>query len=470
MDCKQRFAFIEFNESSGAEEAIQSLDQSQFQSERMNVQPHKPSVRVVRGPPAYQVVGPSHGDRSGLPSGRDRRTQFRVLLFNLDDRASWQDLKDFGRNVGEVNFANVFLRGGRKTGVVEYFTFEAMKRALEELHGRRLYDRRVHIEEDSGQFEPLLPVDTRGDQETDNPTEYCNNDYRGGPPTPVIRQPFGGRSQPVLIQPPQQRGGYDVPPRGSYRSRSRSPPGGGYDYVDTRGSGGDRDYRRREYRDVEPRIAPASRDYRYSDNRGSPTARGRADRPRGGHDMEERSGGEFRESRHERGRNYGGGGGGNYDGGGYIEASRGGGTYGKEALARDGYKSGRGDRYDGDLGEVEYYDRRNQHPHSGSELCSSRMELEEGRGGRDRRVTPRVYEEEKPVRRRSGSRVEGSAERNWRGGKGTSRREGFRRGNDDSTKCGQQTHRSGPRVKEEEVAGGGRYDNQAEYSSRRGGG
>eukprot|EP00921_Rhytidocystis_pertsovi_P016368 GHVQ01025861.1.p2 GENE.GHVQ01025861.1~~GHVQ01025861.1.p2 ORF type:complete len:312 (+),score=38.74 GHVQ01025861.1:975-1910(+) len=131
---------------------MHAMDGRDFLGDRIVVQPHRPGLRGVRGPPSHQVVAPPPRDRGPAPTGRDQRTGFRVLVFNLDERVSWQDLKDFGRNAGDVNFANVFNYRGRKVGVIEYFSEETMQRALHELEDRRLYRTRVHMEADRGQL------------------------------------------------------------------------------------------------------------------------------------------------------------------------------------------------------------------------------------------------------------------------------------------------------------------------------
>jgi hypothetical protein len=48
------------------------------------------------------------------------RSELRMSVLGLDSRTSWQDLKDWARAAGNVNFANVFNKGGEKVGVVEY--------------------------------------------------------------------------------------------------------------------------------------------------------------------------------------------------------------------------------------------------------------------------------------------------------------------------------------------------------------
>lgn len=90
----------------------------------------------------------------GGPGGR--RTQHRVLISNLDASVQWQDLKDFGRKVGEVNYANVIFSGGKKYGVLEYCEEGSMEAAIRELDGARLRSSYVLIKKDRGDFEALV--------------------------------------------------------------------------------------------------------------------------------------------------------------------------------------------------------------------------------------------------------------------------------------------------------------------------
>ena len=69
------------------------------------------------GPPGGYGRGPPPGGRPG-PGPRDlRRSEYRVIVSNLPSSASWQDLKDYFRQAGDVIYTDVDRRGG---GVVEF--------------------------------------------------------------------------------------------------------------------------------------------------------------------------------------------------------------------------------------------------------------------------------------------------------------------------------------------------------------
>ncbi|ESS33299.1 RNA recognition motif-containing protein [Toxoplasma gondii VEG] len=102
-----------------------------------------------RGKSAGSVAGARRGGRGrgGQAAGPGgKRLPFRVVCHNLDPRVHWQDLKDFGREAGEVNFTNVLHnQEGVRIGIIEYCSQEDMETALHELDGKRLFDARVEV-------------------------------------------------------------------------------------------------------------------------------------------------------------------------------------------------------------------------------------------------------------------------------------------------------------------------------------
>ncbi|CAI5746196.1 unnamed protein product [Peronospora destructor] len=120
------FAFVDFEDSRDAEDAIRGRDGYEYDGARLRVEPANGGRR-----------------ESGQDSGRDstrgstryprniRGTgDFTVEVSNLPPRVSWQDLKDFMRKAGDVVFTEVDGRGG---GIVEYGNKRDMKYAVEKL-------------------------------------------------------------------------------------------------------------------------------------------------------------------------------------------------------------------------------------------------------------------------------------------------------------------------------------------------
>lgn len=75
---------------------------------------------------------------------RLRGTQYRVNVSNLPTSVSWQDLKDFLRDGGDVAHADVDRRGN---GVASFASHEDMERAIRKLDNTELSGDRVRIRE-----------------------------------------------------------------------------------------------------------------------------------------------------------------------------------------------------------------------------------------------------------------------------------------------------------------------------------
>ena len=82
-------------------------------------------------------------DRYGPPT----RTEYRLIVENLSSRVSWQDLKDYMRQSGEVTYADAHKQK-RNEGVVEFASYSDMKNALDKLDDTELNGRRIRLVED----------------------------------------------------------------------------------------------------------------------------------------------------------------------------------------------------------------------------------------------------------------------------------------------------------------------------------
>ncbi|KAL8274542.1 hypothetical protein Esti_001563 [Eimeria stiedai] len=150
------------NCSSG--EGVEEEEQQQHEQEQQQLQEDAQQQEVHQEQQEQEEGGEGSGTRSngdlngaalgGGPGGR--RTQYRVLISNLDTSVQWQDLKDFGRKAGEVNYANVISIRGKKYGVLEYCEEASMEAAIRDLDGARLRGTEVILKRDRGDFDALL--------------------------------------------------------------------------------------------------------------------------------------------------------------------------------------------------------------------------------------------------------------------------------------------------------------------------
>ncbi|ETN80480.1 hypothetical protein NECAME_09153 [Necator americanus] len=140
------FAFVEFEDSRDAEDAVRGRDGYDLDGSRIRVE-----FTRSRGPRGHGGGGRggSWGGRGGGYGGRggsgsyrgaaiSRRTNYRVIVEGLPASGSWQDLKDHMREAGEICYADVSRDG---TGAVEFARFDDMKYALKKLDDTKFRSR-----------------------------------------------------------------------------------------------------------------------------------------------------------------------------------------------------------------------------------------------------------------------------------------------------------------------------------------
>ncbi|KAG2461059.1 SRSF4 factor, partial [Polypterus senegalus] len=145
VDLKNGYGFVEFDDPRDADDAVYELNGKDLCGERV-------VVEHARGP---RRDGSYMSGRSGggyRRSGRDKygpptRTEYRLIVENLSTRCSWQDLKDYMRQAGEVTYADAH-KGRKNEGVIEFKSYSDMKRALEKLDGTEVNGRKIRLIED----------------------------------------------------------------------------------------------------------------------------------------------------------------------------------------------------------------------------------------------------------------------------------------------------------------------------------
>eukprot|EP00918_Siedleckia_nematoides_P073367 GHVU01160094.1.p1 GENE.GHVU01160094.1~~GHVU01160094.1.p1 ORF type:complete len:262 (-),score=26.01 GHVU01160094.1:334-1119(-) len=198
------FAFLEFNDSRDADDAIHEMNGYEMSGNRLRVE--KPFASRGRKGERQPFQGPA------------TKGGYRVTVTGLPHSGSWQDLKDHMRRAGECVYADVFKDG---TGVAEFRTMDAVDKAVRTLDGSR-------FKSHEGEFSHINVVrnESRSRSRSGGRSRSKSRDRRGG---------GGDRERPPSWDPRDYRGssreGRRESPRntrrrersrGSYKSRSRS--------------------------------------------------------------------------------------------------------------------------------------------------------------------------------------------------------------------------------------------------------
>ncbi|KAI8816442.1 uncharacterized protein EV422DRAFT_546020 [Fimicolochytrium jonesii] len=202
IHCLSGFAFVEFDYSADARDCVRDLDGVRFAGERLQVEPARLQERAPpREPPRR---------RSPDIYIPPKRNDYSVTVTGLPESASWQDLKDLMRKVGEVAYADIERPG---TGRVE-FTCEAdVEEAISKFNNSEHEGRTLTVTQNAPKWhdqkaaapKSALPVrvDEKNGRRSASPSPAREKTARR--PTPP---PFKSRSR----SPSAQRGRRSVTP------------------------------------------------------------------------------------------------------------------------------------------------------------------------------------------------------------------------------------------------------------------
>lgn len=222
------FGFIEFESSRDAEDAVHQFNGKNFMGANIVVEFAKES-RPRRERDTYEA---DRAPRARRPPG------YRVIVSGISRDTSWQDLKDFGREAGNVSFADID-RDNVGEGILEYLTRDDAERAVKELDGKDLRGQPVRVNLDADVSTPTEQPKTSTDLKPDRPQRAGPDNYRREERRDDRRDDRYRDDRPRE----DRYAARDERPPPRARERSRSPP------------------RRTEFDDRRPRSPPPKRDF-----------------------------------------------------------------------------------------------------------------------------------------------------------------------------------------------------------------
>ena len=159
VDMKRGYCFVEMDDENEARDAMKYVAKRSLVNSLVNsytapitrdldgtdLDGAQISVQLSKGAPRRHD-GPPRG-REGQGERRGERNNYSVSVENMSASTSWQDLKDFAREAGEVLYTVVYNSRGRTVGKIEYGSRNEVQDALRKLDDTRLGGSYVRLRE-----------------------------------------------------------------------------------------------------------------------------------------------------------------------------------------------------------------------------------------------------------------------------------------------------------------------------------
>jgi len=152
---KNGYGFVDLEDDRDADDAVYDLHGRELCGERVILEhakgPGRGRVEDNRYRGGYGGPPPRYERERERPTWVDKygpatRTNYRVDVGNLSSRVSWQDLKDYMRQAGEVSYAEAH-KERKNEGFVEFATRGDMKNAITKLSGTEINGRKIELSE-----------------------------------------------------------------------------------------------------------------------------------------------------------------------------------------------------------------------------------------------------------------------------------------------------------------------------------
>ncbi|KAL0487331.1 SRSF6 [Acrasis kona] len=216
IDLKNGYGFAEYDDERDASSAVRGLDGLELDGMRIRVEHAKGPRKETR-------------ERSRT-NNITRAPENRIRVENLHHSVTWQILKDHMRKAGDVMFADVDKDSrGKAYGIVEFRTYDDMKRAIKRLDDTDVNGSKIYLKEDGGRrsrsrsrsndrYKPYSRSDSgRSDSRR---RSRSPRDRERSPPRRERSPPRRNRSR----SPPPRRRSRSASPANRRRDLSRSPP------------------------------------------------------------------------------------------------------------------------------------------------------------------------------------------------------------------------------------------------------
>uniref|UniRef100_A0A7S0I1L9 RRM domain-containing protein n=1 Tax=Hanusia phi TaxID=3032 RepID=A0A7S0I1L9_9CRYP len=200
------FAFVEFDNLYDAEDAVRGRDGVMFEGARLRVEMSRGTAATY----GYDKRG-GGGGAGKAPPRNLRRSDYRVIISGLPKSASWQDLKDYFRQAGEIVYTDVDRQGG---GIVEFANEDDRDYAI-----KKFDDTEFSNPFDRGYIRVMKPRDQMTSEEREKEDERER------------RERSRSRSRDRRKSRSRSRSGSRRQQKSKSRSRSRSPADDGKDEV-----------------------------------------------------------------------------------------------------------------------------------------------------------------------------------------------------------------------------------------------